>query len=117
MTVLTRLYSASRFATLSSLPSSNAGPPRPPIAADDDDDDDEGSPREGESWFAGGERRYAYTPLYPFLSMSTFLSVASLYRTQTRAKTCPAGGWCKTFYSVLLSGLSLCVVMAGTDGA
>lgn len=35
----------------------------PPITHDDDredeDDDDTGPPREGESWFAGGERRYA----------------------------------------------------------
>ncbi|KAF8431708.1 SEP-domain-containing protein [Boletus edulis BED1] len=40
------------------MESSNTGIPRLPIAHDDDDDDDddEGSPREGESWFAGGER-------------------------------------------------------------
>lgn len=64
--VLIRACSSGRFATLSSLASSNAGPPRPPIAHDDDDDDvddddDKGPPGEGESWFAGGERRYVPT--------------------------------------------------------
>ncbi|KAG9312589.1 hypothetical protein JVU11DRAFT_6986 [Chiua virens] len=49
--------SSGRFATLSSLASSNAGPPVLQTARDDDDDDDDdGPPREGESWFAGGER-------------------------------------------------------------
>lgn len=60
--VLMALYSSGRFATLSSLVSS--GPARP-IDPDDDDDDD--PPREGESWFAGGERRYAYMHAYHIL--------------------------------------------------
>ncbi|KAL4071922.1 ubiquitin-related domain-containing protein [Scleroderma citrinum] len=44
----------SRFASLSSL--SSSGPPRPPVPSDDEEDEDEGLSREGESWFAGGER-------------------------------------------------------------
>lgn len=64
------MYSSGRFATLSSLAPSNAGPPRPPIPHDDDD---EGPPREGESWFAGGERRYAFTRLYHSLSTFAFI--------------------------------------------
>jgi UBX domain-containing protein 1 len=48
--------------TLKDLTSS--GPPPMPGGVgrgddDDDDDDDEGEDREGESWFAGGERRCA----------------------------------------------------------
>lgn len=31
---------------------------RPPPGSDDDDDDDEDDEKEGENWFAGGERRY-----------------------------------------------------------
>ncbi|KIJ67328.1 hypothetical protein HYDPIDRAFT_84801 [Hydnomerulius pinastri MD-312] len=53
-----RSGSQSRFGTLSSLSSSSGpgGPPRPPMPMDDDDDESDGEPKEGESWFAGGER-------------------------------------------------------------
>lgn len=95
--------SSERFATLSSLSSSNAGPPRPPIAPNDDDDDDDAPPREAESWFAGGERRYAYTLLSFCLSIPTSPSAVSLSRTRTRADPCPAGEWSKIFYGVLPS--------------
>lgn len=80
--VLTSAYSSGRLATFSSLASSNAGPPRHPIAHDDDDDDDddddEGPPREGESWFAGGERRYAHTCLYHLLPTSRPFSISGI---------------------------------------
>ena len=33
---------------------------RPPIVRDNDSDDEEQGPRDSESWFAGGERRYAH---------------------------------------------------------
>jgi len=77
---------------------------------EDDDDDDTGPPREGESWFAGGERRYAHAHLYLILQTSTLRLAVSLYRTRTHAGTRPVGGWCKTFSDVLPSASSLRVV-------
>ncbi|RXW20492.1 hypothetical protein EST38_g5365 [Candolleomyces aberdarensis] len=46
--------------------SSSRGPPRRP-ADDDDDDDDDDENKAGESWFAGGERRYFDTRFICFL--------------------------------------------------
>ena len=72
--------------TSSSRPApSNAGPPRPPIVHDDDDDDDEGGPPpEGESWFAGGERRYAHTILSHSADVDLWISGISVQNPNAR---------------------------------
>ena len=48
--------------TLSDIIASNSAPARGEGRDDDDNDDDSEPGPEGESWFAGGERRFA-TPL------------------------------------------------------
>ena len=52
--------------TLSDIVASNSTPARGEGRDDDDNDDDPEPGPEGESWFAGGERRFA-TPLFYFV--------------------------------------------------
>lgn len=56
---------------------------------DDDDEEDENEGQPGESWFAGGERRYATSNLSP--PMADHLLVGSPFRTPIGLLPSPVG--------------------------
>lgn len=76
-----RSGSSRGFATLGSLgggASGGGGSRRPPQHDDDDDDDDDEDENKGESWFAGGERRYDPPQSYPYLSITDPQTISGL---------------------------------------